>query len=101
MIKLQDFWVELVTLFLLKPFCTFLKRVRPFKEENKAYVIVALNQRPLDYDPPDEKTLGLSKTLISTELPARAPRTRQQFLKASVTNFDKNVKYRVILNKVC
>ena len=52
---------------------------------------MALNQRPLDYDPPDEKTLGLSKTLISTELPARAPKTRQQFLKASVTNFDKNV----------
>ena len=82
---------------MLQPFCTFLKRVRPFKEENKAYVIVALNQRPLDYDPPDEKTLGLSKTLISTELPARAPRTRQQFLKASVTNFYWNQSLLILM----
>ena len=30
----------------------FLKRVQPFKDENKAHIIVAVDQRPLNYDPP-------------------------------------------------
>ena len=30
----------------------FLKRVQPFKDANKAHIIVAVDQRPLNYNPP-------------------------------------------------
>lgn len=86
---------------LPQPFSTFLKRVRPFKEENKAYIIVALKQRPLNYEP-DEKIVGLSRELLSIELPSRPPLTRQQYYKARdlwPLSFHEDKRLESILNK--
>ena len=77
----------------------FLKRVQPSKEENKAHVIVALDQRPLNYDP---KALGLSKDLVSVEVPSRPPLTRQQFLEARELwpcHFHEDKRLESVLNR--
>lgn len=80
----------------------FLKRVQPFKDENKAHIIVAVDQRPLNYDPPDEGMLGLSRELISIEIPSRPPLTRQEFSKARAfwpCHFHEDKRLESVLNR--
>ena len=92
----------------------FLKRVQPFKDANKAHIIVAVDQRPLNYNPPPssdndghEKScttsiFGLSRELISIEIPSRAPLTRQEFSKARdfwPCHFHEDKRLESVLNR--